>query len=90
MAVMDPCLPYIIPFLDHVKWLAQTCGLKQWDPLSPFLFFFTLVVDPCQILKVEEDQNLIKGFRVGKELVPISYLHYATDTLFLWMERRTT
>lgn len=56
-------------------------GWRQEDPISPFLF--TLVGDPFnQILKNGEN-HLIQGFRVGKELITISHLHYADDILIL-------
>lgn len=47
-------------------------GLRQGDPLSPFLF--TLVADALtQILSTGEHQNLFRGFRIGKEQTRISY-----------------
>lgn len=45
-------------------------GLRQEDPLSPFLF--TMVADAfSQILKNGEKNNLIQGCRVGKESIPL-------------------
>lgn len=35
-----------------------------------------------QVLSKGEEQNLSKGFRVGKEQTPISDLQYYDDTLF--------
>lgn len=62
-----------------------TRGLRQGDSLSPL--FFTWVADAfCEILRDGEDQNLIKGFRVGNELVPISHLNMLMPFCFLWME----
>lgn len=55
-------------------------GLRQGDPLSPFLF--TLVADAfSQSLTRREEQNLFKGFQVGKEQIPISHLQYSDNTL---------
>lgn len=55
-------------------------GLRQGDPLSPFLF--TMVADAfSQMLKNGEKSNLIQGFRIGKESIPITYLQYADATL---------
>lgn len=55
-------------------------GLRQRDPLSPFLF--TLVADAFnQLLSRGKEQNLFKGIQVGKEKISISHLQYADDTL---------
>ncbi|KAL5583298.1 hypothetical protein UlMin_015740 [Ulmus minor] len=57
-------------------------GLRQGDPLSPFLFI--LVAD---ILGRMMDKAVgigeVKGFKVGREEVVVSHLQFADDTLFL-------
>ena len=59
-------------------------GLKQRDPLSPFLF--TLVVDALGRLIDKATQcKAIRGFTVGKDQVEVSHLQFADDTL-LFME----
>ena len=55
-------------------------GLRQGDPLSPFLF--TLVVDGLsRLMEKARGCGMINGFEVGKEKV-VSHLQFADDTLF--------
>ncbi|WJX67033.1 hypothetical protein P8452_51532 [Trifolium repens] len=55
-------------------------GLKQGDPLAPFLFL--LVAEGLGgLLRKAVELNRFKGFRVGRRGVVISHLQYADDTL---------
>lgn len=55
-------------------------GIRQGDPLSPFLF--NIVVEGLNILfERAKDQNLIKGTRIGKNGVVVSHLQFADDTI---------
>jgi hypothetical protein len=55
-------------------------GLKQGDPLAPFLFL--LVAEGLGgIMKRAVDLNRFRGFKVGASDVVISHLQYADDTL---------
>jgi hypothetical protein len=55
-------------------------GLKQGDPLAPFLFL--LVAEGfAGLMRSAVEKNLFKGFRVGTEGLVISHLQYADDTL---------
>lgn len=82
---MDLWLPRILSLSNIHKRFRQRIlpclrGLRQGDLFAPFLF--TLVADAfSQILKNGENSNLIQGFRIGKESIPISHLQYATSTL---------
>ena len=56
-------------------------GLRQGDPLSPFLF--TLVADGLSRLMERASRiRYVKGWRVGKDKVMVSHLQFADDTIF--------
>jgi hypothetical protein len=55
-------------------------GLKQGDPLAPFLFI--LVAEGLGgLMKKAVELNRFKGFKVGSNEVVVSHLQYADDTL---------
>ena len=57
-------------------------GLKQGDPLAPFLFL--LVVEGLSgLVRSAKERSLYQGFKVGASELAISHLQYADDTLFL-------
>jgi len=56
-------------------------GLRQGDPLAPFLF--NIVAEGLTgLLRKAMEENLFKGYLVGNEGVNISLLQYADDTIF--------
>ena len=56
-------------------------GLRQGDPLSPFLF--TLVADGLsRLMEKATESGFVKGWEVGREKVLISHLQFADDSLF--------
>ncbi|RVW36137.1 putative ribonuclease H protein [Vitis vinifera] len=80
-------------FLDHVMekrvlvngnakgWVKASRGLRQGDPLSPFLFTIVADVLSRMLLRAEE-RNALEGFRVGKNRTRVSHLQFANDTIF--------
>ncbi|GKV28721.1 hypothetical protein SLEP1_g37737 [Rubroshorea leprosula] len=56
-------------------------GLRQGDPLAPFLFLLVAEALNGLILKAKE-QNLYKGSKVGIEGLEITHLQFADDSIF--------
>ncbi|GJX49213.1 kinase-like domain, beta-lactamase/transpeptidase-like protein [Tanacetum coccineum] len=57
------------------------CGVRQGDPLSPFLFI--LAAEGLNALVSEAVEKVIfKGATVGADRVVVSHLQYAADTIF--------
>nr|GEV96970.1 G-type lectin S-receptor-like serine/threonine-protein kinase At4g27290 isoform X1 [Tanacetum cinerariifolium] len=57
-------------------------GLRQGDPLSPFLFI--LAVEALHIsLQVAKERNIFEGVEVGHNKIDISHLQFADDALIM-------
>lgn len=64
-------------------------GLRQGDPLSPFLFL--LVAEAFRkMIKRAVSASLFEGCRVARNSPEISHLQYADDTTILWSSRRSS
>ncbi|WKA03651.1 hypothetical protein VitviT2T_021750 [Vitis vinifera] len=61
-------------------WVKASRGLRQSDPLSPFLFTIVADVLSRMLLKAEE-RSLLEGFRVGRNRCRVSHLQFADDTI---------
>ncbi|GJX08296.1 reverse transcriptase domain, reverse transcriptase zinc-binding domain protein [Tanacetum coccineum] len=57
-------------------------GLRQGDPLSPFLFIFVMKELHLSIQKVVEDKRITRA-SVGENNINISHLFFADDVVFL-------
>ena len=54
-------------------WVKASRGLRQGDPLSPFLF--TIVADMLsRMLFKTEERSVLEGFRVGRNRIRVSHL----------------
>ena len=63
------------------EWVKASKGLRQGDPLSPFLF--TLVADVLsRMLLRAEERNSLEAFRVGRNRTRVSHLQFVDDTIF--------
>lgn len=57
-------------------------GLRQGDPLSPFLYL--IVVEGLSVLVNKAVEiGLLESTELGREKMKISHLQYADDTIFL-------
>lgn len=64
------------------KVFLMSRGLRQGDPLSPFLFL--IVVESLHLLLEEaKTKNLMSGIKVGASNLFISHLQYADDTILM-------
>ncbi|GKD61781.1 putative RNA-directed DNA polymerase, eukaryota, reverse transcriptase zinc-binding domain protein [Tanacetum coccineum] len=62
-------------------------GLRQGDPLSPFLFI--LAVEELNVVLLEAtNNNVFHGFHIGKEKLHISHLQFVDDALIMGNYRR--
>nr|XP_048334847.1 uncharacterized protein LOC125423747 [Ziziphus jujuba var. spinosa] len=57
-----------------------TCGLRQGDPLSPYLFLFVSEGLSC-LLRKSLFSNLLTGISIAPSSPPISHLFFADDTI---------
>ncbi|XP_074270813.1 uncharacterized protein LOC141594715 [Silene latifolia] len=57
------------------------CGIRQGDPLSPYIFALCTEV-LSQMILYAQDCNLIKGIKICKNGPEISHLLFADDSLF--------
>ncbi|RVX06252.1 Transposon TX1 uncharacterized 149 kDa protein [Vitis vinifera] len=74
-------------------WVKASRGLRQGDPLSPFLF--TLVADVLSRLMIRaEETRITEDFLVGRDRTRVSLLQFADDTIFfskpLWTFFKTS
>ncbi|GJU24505.1 putative RNA-directed DNA polymerase, eukaryota, reverse transcriptase zinc-binding domain protein [Tanacetum coccineum] len=57
-------------------------GIRQGDPLSPFLFL--LVAEGLNIMMQEVlNRGLFEGIKIGSDEVCLTHLQYADDTIFI-------
>ncbi|GLU22240.1 hypothetical protein SLE2022_383300 [Rubroshorea leprosula] len=63
------------------RQFSVTKGIRQGDPLSPFLFL--IVAEGLNgLMTAAVDKELYKGVEVGKDAVSVTHLQFADDTIF--------
>lgn len=56
-------------------------GIRQGDPLSPFLFFIT-VEGLSLLINRAMEYEILEEMEIGDHKVKVSHLQYADDTIF--------
>ena len=64
-------------------WMKAFRGLRQGDPLSPFLYTIVANVLSRMLLRARE-RGLFEGFLVGRNRVRVSHLQFTNDTIFFY------
>ena len=60
-------------------------GLRQGDPLSPYLFILCANVLSCALIKNEQN-NDIKDIKIGKNCPTFTHLFFADDSLLFFKD----
>lgn len=55
-------------------------GLRQWDPLSPYIFIMCAEVFSSMLERAEEIQ-LIEGIKIARKAPPITHIFFADDSI---------
>ncbi|XP_021724328.1 uncharacterized protein LOC110691696 [Chenopodium quinoa] len=63
--------------------LRPACGLRQGDPLSPYLFVLCMEVFSL-MLKRSEGNGLFQGLRISRRSPSVSHLFFADDALLFF------
>ncbi|GJW14950.1 hypothetical protein Tco_0019083 [Tanacetum coccineum] len=67
---------------DPSKEFKLSKGLRQGDPMSPFLFIIAMKAFHIAMMEARE-KRVFKGVEVGKNKVEISHLQYVDDALLV-------
>lgn len=61
-------------------------GVRQGDPLFPFLFVLAAEV-LAQLIEKEATCNGIKGYKLTRDLIPITHLKFADDLFYFYSSK---
>ncbi|XP_021722577.1 uncharacterized protein LOC110690060 [Chenopodium quinoa] len=65
------------------------CGLRQGDPISPYLFLFCMDIF-SRMLHLGHDLKLFQGIKLSRRSPTISHLFFADDALIFFRPSSTT
>ncbi|XP_074300778.1 uncharacterized protein LOC141632098 [Silene latifolia] len=57
------------------------CGLRQGDPVSPYLFILCMEVLSCNV-ECAQREGIIQGIRLCRGVPPLTHLFFADDSVF--------
>lgn len=61
--------------------IIQKAGLRQGDPLSPYLFIFCMELLSRRLVRLQRE-GLIEGLKLSRRSTKINHLFFANDALF--------
>ncbi|KAF7838898.1 ribonuclease H [Senna tora] len=77
-------IQYIMQCVTTVSYqLILNGGVRQGDPLSPYIFILCSNMLSCMITK-EEKAKLWKGLKISIRAAPITHMMYADDTILFF------
>ena len=59
------------------------CGIRQGDPLSPYIFIICTNILTCMLQDLEV-KGMLKGVEINKGRLPISHLMFADDIIIFF------
>ncbi|KAF7815029.1 reverse transcriptase [Senna tora] len=68
---------------EPTEYFSPQCGLRQGDPLSPYLFILGFNVLSCALSKLQE-AGIVKGIKVAREAPAVNHLLYADDSIMFF------
>ncbi|KAF7820717.1 ribonuclease H [Senna tora] len=68
---------------EFSNWFHPTAGLRQGDPISPYLFILCANVLSLQLMKAQ-DLKKLGGIKISRLAPPINHLCYADDFLLFF------
>jgi hypothetical protein len=71
------------------KTFCPARGLRQGDPLSPYLFLLCANVLSCALLK-QENKHHLKGVKIGRANQPLSHLLFADDSFLFFKHDKSS